>query len=181
MLRLSASLVLGDRLSEEHISKPSESGCDRASQRVSQVDSRHGGSGRPGVPKIIEAETRHSLQRCGNVFRLPYEKPVMGVIDFRKGAARVRFAAEQVFAFRFAQLCDEESTEEGIPGLSRMDAMSFRRERAWFLCPRAGCARRVAILWGGTKFYAGGATTSRMKARTKQRMTGLSESIRKFA
>jgi hypothetical protein len=29
----------------------------------------------------------------------------------------------------------------------------FGGERAWFLCPHAGCGRRVAILWGGTIFY----------------------------
>jgi len=29
----------------------------------------------------------------------------------------------------------------------------FGGERAWFLCPRPGCGRRVAKLWGGTMFY----------------------------
>ena len=29
----------------------------------------------------------------------------------------------------------------------------FGGKRAWFLCPRPGCGRRVATLWGGAMFY----------------------------
>lgn len=32
-------------------------------------------------------------------------------------------------------------------------AIIFGGERAWFLCPRPGCGRRVATLWGGAMFF----------------------------
>jgi len=48
---------------------------------------------------------------------------------------------------------DEEWTREEYPVSLEWTPCFFGGRRAWFLCPRPGCGRRVATLWGGTKFY----------------------------
>jgi hypothetical protein len=40
----------------------------------------------------------------------------------------------------------------GLPRLHRLHAVQCRGSRAWFICPAAGCGRRVANLYGGDIF-----------------------------
>ena len=48
---------------------------------------------------------------------------------------------------------DEEWTREEYPVSLEWTPCYFGGDRGWFLYPRPGCGRRVAVLWGGTKFY----------------------------
>src|SRR5829696_7809844 len=49
---------------------------------------------------------------------------------------------------------------------------NFGGERPWFLCPGAGCGRRVAVLYGpGATSYAATATTCDTKASGRTRRT----------
>jgi hypothetical protein len=48
---------------------------------------------------------------------------------------------------------DEEWTREEYPVSLEWTPCYFGGERAWFRCPRPGCGRRVATLWGGAMFY----------------------------
>ena len=47
---------------------------------------------------------------------------------------------------------DGEWTREEYPVSLEWTSCHFGGERAWFLCPRPGCGRRVATLWGGGLF-----------------------------
>jgi hypothetical protein len=73
-----------------------------------------------------------------------------------------RFASIQVRAdfnnsvtlmYRHRSYGDEEWTKAEYPVSLEWTRCNFGGERAWFLCPRPGCGRRVAKLWGGVMFY----------------------------
>ena len=60
-------------------------------------------------------------------------------------------------------------------------ACNFGGERPWFVCPGAGCGRRVAVLYGrGATSCAATATISPTRARGKTRCTVLFAGRRRF-
>lgn len=58
-----------------------------------------------------------------------------------------------VLSYSHRSCGDDEWTKEEYSVWLEWTRCYFGGERAWFLCPRPGCGRRVATLWGGAMFY----------------------------
>ncbi len=115
------------------------------------------GSGRRGGRDTTDGYRQldvRKMQRGGflvpgswSIWRWSRNGEVFASIQVRADFNRV------VLMYRHRSYGDEDWTQEEYPVSLEWTPCYFGGERAWFLCPRPGCGRRVATLWGGAMFY----------------------------